>query len=139
VQKPASEIPIDSVIDTELQVNQPQRIKAPQHLNAPERLQGATIDEELLMKAFSPAAHRDIYHMPDTELPKLPSTVTTTSDKFGFDTLIADARMMVAGVCWRKWDSCACDVRLRNRNNPLDATPQNAQPLRRRQRVVVAG
>jgi len=100
VQKPASDIPIDSVIDNVLQVNQPQRIKAPQSLNAPARLQGATIDDELLMKAFSPAAHRDIYHVPDTELPKQMSTVTTTSDKFGFDTLIADARMM-ATACRR--------------------------------------
>ena len=120
-------------------------------LNAPARLQGATIDEELLMKvstifrttkqyahlsslnlnscfqAFSPAAHRDIYHVPDSELPKQMSKVnwahvirnfvhprkaththththtrllpqvTTSSDKFGFDTLIADARMMVGG------------------------------------------
>lgn len=100
VQKPDSDVAIDSVIDSVLQVNQPQRIKAPQHLNAPERLQGTTIDQELLMKSFSPAAHREIYHTPDTDLPKQKSTVTTTSDKFAFDTLIADVRMM-ATACRR--------------------------------------
>lgn len=89
-----------SVIDDVIMVNIAQRIRAPKHLNAPERIRGATVDEILLEEAFSPAAHREIYHTPETEGPKQKSIPTVSSDSFSFKTLIADAQMM-ATACRR--------------------------------------